>query len=110
MSLDCGAVGAKVDSDDGLWRGQAIERWHRKAQLPQATVYRSAVLPDGNQVVSHAKFIIIDHAMLLLTSANSSFSSENRNIGFGLRIHDPALAEFVETMMTSKHGSLYELA
>lgn len=80
-----------------------------KAQLPQATVYRSAVLADGKQVVSHAKFIVIDHAMLLLTSANFSFSAENRNIEFGLRIHDPALAESVETTMTMKHGSLYEL-
>lgn len=81
-----------------------------KAQLPQATVYRSALLSDGKQVVSHAKFIVIDHAMLLLTSANFSFSAENRNIEFGLRIHDPALAESVEATMTSKHGSLYELA
>lgn len=81
-----------------------------KAQLPSATVYRSAALPDGKQVVSHAKFIVIDHAMLLLTSANFSFSAENRNIEFGLRIHDSALAESVETTMTSKQGSLYELA
>jgi phosphatidylserine/phosphatidylglycerophosphate/cardiolipin synthase-like enzyme len=81
-----------------------------KAQLPQATIYRSAVLPDGKQVVSHAKFIVIDHAMLLLTSANFSFSAENRNIELGLRIHDPALAASVETTMASKHGSLYELA
>lgn len=80
-----------------------------KAQLPQATVYRSAVLPSGKQVVSHAKFIVIDHAMLLLTSANFSFSAEHRNIEFGLRIHDPALAESVEATMTSKNGSLYEL-
>jgi phosphatidylserine/phosphatidylglycerophosphate/cardiolipin synthase-like enzyme len=80
-----------------------------KAQLPQATVYRSGVLADGKQVVSHAKFIVIDHAMLLLTSANFSFSAENRNIEFGLRIHDPALAESVETTMATKHGSLYEL-
>jgi len=81
-----------------------------KVQLPEATVYRSAVLPNGKQVVSHAKFIVIDHAMLLLTSANFSFSAENRNIEFGLRIHDPALAESVETTMTTKHGSIYELA
>jgi phosphatidylserine/phosphatidylglycerophosphate/cardiolipin synthase-like enzyme len=78
-------------------------------QLPRATVYRSAVLPDGKQVVSHAKFIVIDHAMVLLTSANFSFSAENRNIEFGLRIHDPALAASIETTMATKHGSLYEL-
>ena len=78
-------------------------------QLPQATVYRSAVLANGKQIVSHAKFIIIDHAMILLTSANFSFSAENRNIEFGLRIHDPTLAASIETTMTSKHGSLYAL-
>lgn len=80
-----------------------------KTQLERATVYRSATLPNGKQVVSHAKFIVIDHAVLLLTSANFSFSAENRNIEFGLRIHDTALAESVESTMKSKHGSLYEL-
>ena len=80
-----------------------------RVQLPQATVYRSALLPDGRQVVSHAKFIVIDHALLLLTSANFSFSAENRNVEFGLRIHDPALAASIEATMTTKHGSLYEL-
>ncbi len=81
-----------------------------KAQLPQATVYRSSTLPDGRQIVSHAKFVIIDHALLLLTSANFSFSAENRNIELGLHIHDPALAESIETTMASKHGTLYELS
>lgn len=80
-----------------------------KAQLPRATVYRSSLLPNGKQVVSHAKFVVIDHALLLLTSANFSFSAENRNIEFGLRIRDASLAASVESTMTSKHGSLYEL-
>lgn len=80
-----------------------------KAQLPRATVYRSSVLPNGKQIVSHAKFVIIDHALLLLTSANFSFSAENRNVEFGLRIHDAALAASIEGTMRSKHGSLYEL-
>lgn len=80
-----------------------------KAQLPRATIYRSAELPSGNRVVSHAKFIVIDHEVLLLTSANFSFSAENRNIEFGVLIRDVAFAESVESTMTSKHGSLYEL-
>lgn len=80
-----------------------------RAQLPRATIYRSALLPDGKQIVSHAKFVIIDHALLLLTSANFSYSAENRNIEFGLVVHDPALAESVETTMASKHGSLYTM-
>jgi phosphatidylserine/phosphatidylglycerophosphate/cardiolipin synthase-like enzyme len=78
-----------------------------KAQLPQATVCRSGVLSSGKQIVSHAKFVIIDHAVLLLTSANFSFSAENRNVEFGLLVHDTALAESVEATMMSKHGSLY---
>jgi phosphatidylserine/phosphatidylglycerophosphate/cardiolipin synthase-like enzyme len=80
-----------------------------KLQLPRATVYQSAALPDGRQVISHAKFIIIDHEVLLLTSANFSFSAENRNIEFGLLVRDSALADSVESTMASKHGSLYEL-
>jgi len=80
-----------------------------KTQLPRATIYQSAVLPNGKQVVSHAKFIVIDHEILLLTSANFSFSAENRNVEFGLLVRDSALAESVEATMTSKHGGLYEL-
>lgn len=80
-----------------------------KAQLPKATVYQSAELPSGKRVVSHAKFIVIDHEVLLLTSANFSFSAENRNVEFGLLVRDSALADSVESTMASKHGSLYEL-
>lgn len=80
-----------------------------RSQLPRATVYRSTELPNGRRVVSHAKFIVIDHEVLLLTSANFSFSAENRNIEFGLLVRDAALAESVESTMSSKHGSLYEL-
>lgn len=80
-----------------------------KVQLPGATVYRSALLPNGKQVISHAKFIVVDHEVLLITSANFSFSAENRNIEFGILIRDTALAASVETTMRSKHGSLYEL-
>ena len=80
-----------------------------KVQLPGATVYRSALLPNGKQVISHAKFIVVDHELLLITSANFSFSAENRNIEFGILIRDSALAVSVEATARSKHGSLYEL-
>lgn len=79
------------------------------ARLPRATVYQSTVLPNGKRVVSHAKFIVIDHEVLLITSANFSFSAENRNVEFGLLVRDSVLAESVESTMTSKHGSLYKL-
>lgn len=80
-----------------------------KAKLPSATVYRSAQLPDGKPIVSHTKFIIIDHQIVLLTSANFSYSAENSNIEFGLRISDNGLATSIEKTMASKHGSLYAL-
>lgn len=80
-----------------------------KTQLPRVTVYRSTVLPTGIQVVSHAKFIVVDHELLLTTSANFSYSAENRNIEFGILVRDSALAGSVEATMTNKHGSLYEL-
>jgi phosphatidylserine/phosphatidylglycerophosphate/cardiolipin synthase-like enzyme len=80
-----------------------------KAQLPQATVYRSARLSDGQQIVSHTKFIVIDHELVLLTSANFSWSAENRNIEFGLLVQDGGLAASIESTMTTKHGMLYEL-
>ena len=60
-------------------------------------------------MVSHAKFTVIDHEVLLLTSANFSFSAEHRNVEFGLLVRDSALAASVESTMASKHGSLYEL-
>lgn len=46
---------------------------------------------------------------MLLTSANFSFSAENRNIEFGLLVRDSALAESVESTMTTKHGTLYSV-
>ncbi|MGO3325993.1 phospholipase D-like domain-containing protein [Gordonia sp. (in: high G+C Gram-positive bacteria)] len=61
-----------------------------KGQLSKANVFQSAALPGGKRVVSHAKFIVIDHEVVLLTSANFSFSAENRNVEFGLLIRDSA--------------------
>lgn len=80
-----------------------------KAQLPRTTVYRSAVLPSGKPVISHAKFIVVDHELVLITSANFSYSAENRNVEFGVLARDSAFAESIEASMRSKHGSLYEL-
>lgn len=80
-----------------------------KARLPLATVYRSATLPDGKPIVSHTKFIVVDHEVVMLTSANFSYNAENRNVEFGLLIHDSGLAASLESTMASKRGSLYEL-
>ncbi|BBY80159.1 cardiolipin synthase [Mycolicibacterium pulveris] len=96
------AVCVYVDSEVGDPTGV-------KTRLPSATVYRSATLPDSQPIVSHAKFIIVDHEIVLLTSANFSYNAENRNVEFGLRIHDGGLAASMESTMASKRGSLYEL-
>jgi phosphatidylserine/phosphatidylglycerophosphate/cardiolipin synthase-like enzyme len=79
-------------------------------QLDGATVYRSGELDSGRKVVSHAKFVIVDHRLVLLTSANFSLSAENRNIELGVLLNDSGLAESIESVMKSKHGSLYQLA
>lgn len=89
--------------------GDKADAMKVKAQLPRATIYRSAELLYGQRVVSHAKFIVIDHEVLLLTSANFSYSAENRNIEFGLLVRDTPLAASVEVTMASKRGTLYEL-
>ena len=97
-------VGVVVYIDGDKADGSAV-----KKQLPQATVYRSSHLPDGRPIISHAKFIIVDHELTLLTSANFSYSAENRNVELGLLVQDHALAESIETTMATKHGTLYEL-
>jgi phosphatidylserine/phosphatidylglycerophosphate/cardiolipin synthase-like enzyme len=91
-----------VDADKGDPTGV-------KSRLPRAVVYRSATTPDGKVIVSHTKLIIVDHEIVLLTSANFSYSAENRNVEFGLLIRDSGLAASIESTMASKRGSLYEL-
>ena len=69
-------------------------------------MYRSATLASGKLVVRNAKFVVIDHTVLLLTSANFSYSAENRNVEFGVLITDQGLAESVENLMFSRQGVL----
>ncbi|SCL20596.1 PLD-like domain-containing protein [Micromonospora pallida] len=79
------------------------------AHLPKATVFRTLTPPGGRHpLVSHAKFIVVDRAVILLTSANFSYSAETNNIELGLLAHDTNLATSIETLMRSKHGILYE--
>lgn len=91
-----------VDADKG-------EPQKVKAQLPLATVYKSSKLDSGRPVVSHAKFVVIDHELVLITSANFSFNAENRNVEFGILVQDSGLAGSIEREIAAKHGSLYVL-
>ena len=79
------------------------------AQMPRATVLRTVTRPGASRpLVSHAKFIIVDRALTLLTSANFSYNAENTNIELGMLVHDTALASSIESTMRDKHGVLYE--
>lgn len=60
--------------------------------------------------VLHERVASDNHACGAVRLEPTHRSEPGRNVEFGLRIHDPALAESVETTMTTKHGTLYELA
>jgi len=62
----------------------------------------------GKHVRSHAKFVAIDHRILVVTSANFSWSAENHNVEFGLQIDDPGLTEAVEKEMLGVESQLYD--
>jgi len=81
---------------------------HAADHLADATVLTTVTVPGSTKpLVSHAKFVIIDHAVVLTTSANFSFSAENTNIELGILVHDTALAASIETTMSAQHGLLY---
>ncbi|TQN38652.1 DISARM system phospholipase D-like protein DrmC [Kocuria rosea] len=76
--------------------------------LRPATVLRTRTF-DGTLVRNHAKFLIIDHRFLLVTSANLSKSAEWNNVEFGVYLDNANLAEMVESEMREVEGFLYEL-
>ena len=78
-------------------------------RLRGAVVMRTrAPEDDGRAVMSHAKFLSIDHRFLLVGSANFSYSAEERNVELGLRLDDPALAHSVEKQMRDLEETVYE--
>lgn len=78
------------------------------AQLHPGRLLRTRSLDHG-PVRSHAKFLAVDHRFLIVTSANFSFSAENRNVEFGVWIDDANLTESVETEMNRIEGLIYEV-
>jgi len=52
---------------------------------------------------------VIDHRFLLVTSANFSWSAEQRNVEFGVLLDNPNLAESVEAAMRKAESILYEV-
>ncbi|KOX35523.1 phospholipase [Streptomyces sp. NRRL F-4707] len=77
------------------------------AHLAPAEVWRTKDF-DGGYVRNHAKFLAIDHHLLLVTSANFSWSAENNNVEFGVLIDNPNLTEAVERELREAERALYE--
>lgn len=71
------------------------------------TVLRTKVF-DGGYVRNHAKFLIIDHRFVLVTSANFSRSAEHENVEFGLYVDNSNLAEAVERQLHEIEDLVYE--
>jgi phosphatidylserine/phosphatidylglycerophosphate/cardiolipin synthase-like enzyme len=71
-------------------------------------VYRTRPGADGARPRNHAKFIAVDHASILVTSANFSASAETGNVELGLRVDDPDLVRGVERQMRAFEDHLYE--
>ncbi|MDN3243429.1 DISARM system phospholipase D-like protein DrmC [Glycomyces tritici] len=63
---------------------------------------------DGAKVRNHAKFVIVDHRFVLVTSANLSWSAEFANIELGIRADDASLAESIERELLNVEDRLYE--
>ncbi|WP_372499479.1 phospholipase D-like domain-containing protein [Streptomyces lichenis] len=78
----------------------------RRAPGP-AEVWRTKEF-DGRYVRNHTKFPAIDHHLLLVTSANFSWSAENNNVEFGVLIDNPNLTEAVERELREAQEVLYE--
>lgn len=75
--------------------------------LAPATVFRTRYV-DGRALRNHAKYFVIDHRMLVVTSANFSWSAENDNVELGLKVTDPQLARRVERELENLEGDVYE--
>lgn len=75
--------------------------------LAGAEVFRTRMI-DGRPVRNHAKAIVIDHQVLVATSANFSASAEKHNVEFGLVVRDPALADNVEAQLRRLQPLIYE--
>lgn len=72
-----------------------------------AEVFRTAEI-DGVLARNHAKFLVVDHRVSVITSANFSWSAEYRNVELGVRVDDSALAERIEAELRSAEGDVFE--
>ena len=63
---------------------------------------------DGTAVRNHAKFLVVDHRFVLITSANFSWSAEFHNVELGVRIDSSNLAEAIEREIRGAEKALFE--
>ncbi len=94
---------AKAANSEGSPSAVEVATW-----LTPARVLQTRAL-NGKAIRNHAKFVSVDHRFLIVTSANYSWSAENRNCELGVRLDDSALAEAVESQMKEAEPMLYEL-
>jgi phosphatidylserine/phosphatidylglycerophosphate/cardiolipin synthase-like enzyme len=90
------------------WPASAPTAEQLAAQLSPGRLLQTRCL-DRDLVRTHAKFLAVDHRFLIVTSANFSFSAENRNVEFGVRIDDTNLTESVEREMAGVENTIYEV-
>lgn len=77
------------------------------AHLQPGQVFRTKIM-NGKLVRNHAKYLVVDHRFVLVTSANFSHSAEFENIEFGVRIDAPNLAEAIERELQGVEPTLFE--
>ena len=65
---------------------------------------------DGKYVRNHAKAIVVDHRFVFVTSANFSWSAENHNVEFGVRIDDAGLSQSIEGQLSKAETIIYDRA
>lgn len=75
--------------------------------LAPGVVFRTVEI-DDQLVRNHAKFLVIDHRLVLVTSANFSHSAEFNNVELGVKIDNSGLAESIEREMRRAEETLYE--
>ena len=101
-------VDAEATQHDGVPDANSPSPEQIAQEIHGARVFRTIRDETGRYYRNHAKFLSADHQILLVTSANFSYSAEERNIELGLRIHDESIAEAVEQQMRSLEPHLYE--
>lgn len=100
-------VRAYIDAEAAAGQGTGPSAVEIAQWIAPGCVFRTRPV-DGKPVRNHAKFVSVDHRFLIVTSANYSWSAENRNVELGVRLDDEALAQGVEAQMRDAESALYD--